>query len=694
MENEIISGRFEEILKIVKGLSTYEARVFHYIATTGNTIPSIIVKDTKVPQSKIYGVLKSLHSLNLIEKNDEKYAFNSSVLIPIQLEFNETFSELSKHLDDTIKRYSISENPVVEKLIASLKNLRYVVESKGRLDSHFQKKTSRYFDVLMGRFDKSKLPQLIIATSSTSVNRVGILIFTDDTILKKTETLFLLQEILRSLHLDKTIILINNVSEKMKDLFPNVTYLSLLGDYTNRLAAELETFDEEWRKSINHLKTLDKLVDVPNRRINNLTTKITEARYLVRQIDNEQLHSSNNKHTLWIPNAFDEIIDRVDADVKSAHGLFLQLKLECMVLQNDLTENKSIPEKSETEEIKNEVGWLLNELDYLEVDLSTLLDEILNILRGSRYQKVGFVANPFVFTIPISKSLQVVGQDDALEELSDFITDISTNSSANNVALIVDEQGMGKTHLMTHFLDKINNGSLPNTAGLFIRCRPNNDFFTIYNEIRVAVEKLPDSPLKMGLISILRKSDYPLTINQFSDILRNLSQIAYDLGKTTFILFIDEFENLFSSEIESQAAAQQLKYLSETPHVGFIVSLRKSDWRDEPKLRKILSEIPPKFISLKKLDVNSIKTILNNRLELLSIDSKPKITFELNTIETIAQKSHGNIRKALTLAREAFRKTVQANETKITTDMLVDDSENSDDNNSVNELQMNEKEVK
>lgn len=693
MEDEIISGRFEELLKIVKRLSTYEARVFHYIARTNSIVASDIVNNTKVPQSKIYGVLKSLHALNLIEKNDEKYNFNSSVLTSLQSEYRETFSEFSKHFESIIQRYSISENLVVQKLTESLKNLRYDVESKDRLDSYFQKRKS-YPSILINRIDKSKLPQLIIATSSTSVNRVGILIYSEESSLKKTEDMFILREVLSHLCLDKTIILMNDISEKMRALFRNVTFISLLSNYTKKLTDDLETFDETWRKSINDLKTLNNIIDVPYRRINNLTTQITELRFFVRQIENEKLYSPNVQYTSWIPKAFNEIIDRVDADVKSSNEFVLHLKLLCMNLQNDLTEDKSLPEKSEIKEIEDDVGWILDNLDDLGLDLSTLRDEVVNILRGTSYQKVGFVANPFVFTIPIQKSLQVIGQDDALEELFNFINNISMNSSSNNLALIVDEQGMGKTHLMAHILDKINNDDLPNSTGLFIRCKPNNDILTIYNEIRISVEKLPDSPLKTGLISILSKSDYPLTINQFSDILKNLSQIAYELGKTTFILFFDEFENLFSSEVESQAAAQQLKYLSATPHVGFIVSLRKSDWDEEPKLRKILSTISPKFISLKKLDVNSIQTILNSRLELLNIAPKLKITFGPNTIEKISQKSHGNIRKALTLAREAFRKTVQANQTKITPDMVIDDSEKSDDSNSVNELQFNEKEVK
>ena len=684
--------KFVELLQLLE-LSNYEAKTYMAIIQIDQGTPLKISKESGVPQSKIYGVLKKLEDEGYISKTINGYKINLAFLSKQKQDVEKTFSDFLQFLEKKISSNLITEKTILNNIVPVLEKLEFDIEFKGRLGIN-KKFHDEYSPDTLARIHRMSLPEMVIATSSNSIIRVGILILTENSkeYFTSVGDTFIVKDLLRKMKLDKVIILTENISEKIIKNFTNVQFIPLTIDYVNKLKTDLVTFDKDWRKTFKKLLTLEKISDIPARKINRMMSKIAALRYHVTKIDKDP-ESYGPKIETWIVNAFNEIIDRIYADLKLNSELNLQQKLLLMNTQEFMKQKKSLPKTSDIDYLETELEWIIDDLDNLSSESSKLSYEISMTITDSPYQKVGFVANPFVFTIPIEHNLDIIGQKNTVLQLEYFVKKDFVDFS-DNLALIVDEPGMGKTHLMKNCLKNINEKK-SNTLGIFIHCIPNNDLFSLFYEIQTSLKRMGSSPLQSALLSILEKSPSPETTPELIDILRDLSNFAYDFEKTTLILFIDEFENLLTSPFESQATASQLTHILDVPNIGFVIVVREDEWNDNHQFRMDVSALEPELIPLEKYSKDDISLIVDNRLNSLSLDKKSKISFSSDAIEKISSLSHGNIRKAISLARDGFKKLVQMNKLEVTSDMIEDEFRPLNNySNSKTGLQFTKKEVK
>ena len=658
---EQIDEKSLELLQLVD-MSRYEAKAYLAIISSKGLLPIDITKISKVPLSRVYSILKKLEQKNYIIKEKIGYVYVPEKLVDIKNETKKIFGDFTNYLDELILEKIIPEEILSDEIISIILQSGYELSFKGRLDDALEIKNI-YPSTILEQFHNIKLPWIIISTSKTSGHKMGFILFTSDFKLSEfPDDFFIIHDMLRILKLDRQVILAHKIPTKMKEYFKKSSFLSLSDDFRNQIKSKLEFIDKEWNRNRRNLQNLQKLIDNSNHKINQLNNIISYIRFTLEADSDLQIKS-------WILSAFDEIIDEINVDIKSHSEFYFHLKLQCFGIQAQLDDDKILPKQSEIDEIEYDVESFLSDLNDIHIELAFLRKEITDVVRTSIYAKAGFHANPFVFTVPIDTSLNIIGRNSTILQLDTFIQNL-TKSNSPNLALIIEDSGMGKTHLMKHFIQKINDKSNPSEFGIYLKCNPGLDIFSIFNEIRISLEKMPSSSIVSSLLAILNEFDFPLTVNELASVLRTLSQFSDKMNKT-LVFFLDEFENLFSIDYDSEKIVKQLQYVIGTSKINTVVALRKLDWDVDLKLQEILNESKSTSIKLEKLESDSIKIILNRRLEELSTSSKPSISFTNDAIEKISQASNGNIRSAIILARSGFRKAVLSKQRKISSDILT-----------------------
>ena len=664
MENqEKLNKEFLELFKII-GLTSVEFKVLMKIAATKSTLPAEIAELTGVPKSKIYGIFKSLAEKGFLQHRDRTYTFKPESFSNLKNRFESIFSDFNKFLDRLIESYPIEDEMILKKIKPVLIELGYQIEFYERL-TPTRDQFTHFPPEFIREFKRISPPWCIIAVSSTSGLKVGLVIISP-TIQREargSSFYYVLSDTLFSLGIDQLVVVGSDSPELSEHFGPQIIFLPMMSDYENKLRNELEKLDRRWRQTRETLDSLELEIEEPYRMITNVTAFLASLRGMIKQF-------GKTSH-LWIYKSFEEIIDRIEGDLKADTDVYLNIKFRFKSIRTAHRENRQIPTDDQILKLKNSSNEIKQDLDRLTNETSSLYDEILAVSRNVEYKKHGYIANPFVFTIPVENHLKMVGQEKAITKMRDFISHIIDESADKNVTFIVDDPGMGKTHLMKSFVEKMNNKEISHSIGLYIRCKTGTDLISIYNQLQIAITQLPKSKLKEILLSVLNESNQPETMNELTELLRKLSQYAYDNGMKGFFLFIDEFENMIPPTSEVNTALLQLRNLIQTPHVGFIIVLRKDYWNKNERIHDI---IPPNLyqsIVMEKFDETLTKSLIEIRLQMFSEPNVEKINFDDATIAVMVAKTGGNIRNILTLARDAFKKAIRKNVTTITPQMIM-----------------------
>ncbi|MCV0401226.1 MAG: hypothetical protein K5777_04535 [Nitrosopumilus sp.] len=674
-------------------LTSNESKALLSIAITKETRPLDVARNSKLSTSKIYETMNSLVEKGFLEKKGKEYDFDIETLSILNEKFKRRVTQFGQFIENLSQNYPESEESIARQLEPVIKNLGYSINFNHRLDTN--KNVLRNLPVnIRSKFRKFQFPWIVSATSDTSGITVGVVIFSSRSLPSGTapNELFILRGLLSEYQFDHTYFLSSEIPKSFREFFYRVNHISLSNNYISELSQNLDTLDLKWRQSKQSLEQLEKNTDDIYQSLSHLTSNLLHVSYGIKKILPEKV--SND----IIIKSFEELSSRLEADLKALTESHLDVKLECKDLQLDLLEEHELPSNEELNEISNRIASIRNAIDLIDNEVDVLDNEIIELLRGDTYANLGFIANPFVFTIPVENHLEIIGQNDSILQLREFLTSISNETNSKNVSFIVDTPGMGKTHLMKFFSNEINSEKIPNSVGLFIRCRPGGDVISLHNEISIAIQQLPTSKIKTGLLAILNKTEPPGTINQLLSLLRNLSQFSYDLGKKGFVLFLDEFENLLTSGLQLSTSITQLQRLVQVPHIGFVIVVRRDYWNKIYKMKNFVNESSYEKINLQPFDYASTEKLLNKRLSDYSVGSEVKITFSKTALKTITDRSKGNVRKILTLARDGFNAAVNSDKNIIDLDSIVETQTTLDDirhdSNSVTELHLKEKEVK
>lgn len=667
MENkQEIEKEYSELFKTI-GLNSNEIKALISIYSSKSVSPIEIAEITDIPKSKIYGVFKSLKERGFLRQIGKTYEIQPEILEKEKQQFEKTFERFTKFLERLIESFPVVEDLVVKKIVSLFEELGYGIEYNKKFDfssdTHFPPHYIRLFREITP-------PWFIIGVSSTSGRKVGVLIMQPNIAreFKKFDGFYFLRDYLDRYKIDMTVIIGN---ESIKDLerYKNMITISLLTDYREHLKEKLETFDRKWQQIRETLDRLEEDVEKPHGLISQLTASLGTLRAILKQDI-----SFGKKQIIqpWLYKSLEEVIDRLGVDLKTDTDIYLNLKFKLKELQSKHKQTKILPLEEEITSIRSEANNIYGDLETLKKETGKLLEEILDILKGTEYKKQGYTSNPFVFTIPIEEHLEIVGQERAVNELRNFVEDVQSDTG-KNVLFIIDEPGMGKTHIMKFFVEQMNKETIENSLGLYIRCKSGTDLIQIFGQIQIEISKLPNSSLKDILLSVLNEVNAPMTINDLIDVLRNISKYCYEKSKKKFFLFIDEFENLISSTAETNTSLLQLKNLIQTRQVGFIIVLRVEYWKKISGIRQFIQENNYKTIHMERFDEILTELLLNKRLMMFSESKAAQIKFDKTFIHAVIEKSKGNVREIVTISRDAFRKAIQ-NKINIISRGLIADS--------------------
>lgn len=665
MAQENFDERFVELLQLSK-LTANEAKALLYIASSDEKRPLEISKHTQIPQSKIYEIMNNLVQKKFLIKKGKEYDFNHEVLIEQKNNFQKTLNDFSNFLKELSGKFPSSEEQYSKEIANSLTTLGFTIDSNGRLDPN----SEAYYGITSSikHRMKSSLPWLVGVTSINTDLRIGIVIMNQTFTQKTTNEFdsFIVRAVLSEKHFDQLFFIGKNIPNIIKDIFQNAKFISTSDNYLSQLENELEELDQNLRQAKKTLERIELLIEEPYERISEFTSDLLNLNYAIDKVLPKKIKEK------WLITSLKDVIERFEVDGKALSESYINAKLQFKTLQKNLTESRRTPRTGEINSLYSKIETINENIGHLEQELGSLHNEVFEIYRGKTYSKLGFITNPFVFTIPVETRLDIIGQETAISELDEFLQSIAKGTPSTNTAFVVDVPGMGKTHLMKYFNHKLNSGKIPNSIGLYFRCRTGSDLISIYNDLRIATEKLPDSKMKSGFLAFLSKTEPPQTLNQIISLLRGLSQLAYDIENRNLVLFIDEFENLLTSGLQLSTSIEQLKQLLQTPRVGFVIVIRQDYWKKLSESKNFISESTYEQILLKKFEQEQVEKLLNKRLQDYNIEDDVKVRFSTDAIKKITQKSHGNVRNIISLARDAFRKSLFSNKTVIDVDSLVD----------------------
>jgi AAA+ ATPase superfamily predicted ATPase len=108
----------------------------------------------------------------------------------------------------------------------------------------------------------------------------------------------------------------------------------------------------------------------------------------------------------------------------------------------------------------------------------------------SEYSKYGLQLNPFSLMVPLENTNQLIDQDIASGKAIRFIQNVISRAD-NNLLLVTGESGIGKSHFLTYFVQKINDikSTLGKAVAVKLRCRPNRDILYLYPQLIEGLKK-------------------------------------------------------------------------------------------------------------------------------------------------------------------------------------------------------------
>jgi nucleoside-triphosphatase THEP1 len=305
--------------------------------------------------------------------------------------------------------------------------------------------------------------------------------------------------------------------------------------------------------------------------------------------------------------------------------------------------------------------------------------------------------------VPLENTSQLIDQDIASEKAIRFIQNVMSGTG-DNFLLVTGESGIGKSHFLTYFVQKINDikSTLGKAVAVKVRCKPTRYFISLSSVNRWPQKALSDREeseidqypgitenLKnifhqefeqesLNIISKISKNEgTPVRIQDLMKILGSIEQLLKSNGFDASFIIIDEFEKSLprvhehkshheslSTQIHKviPSAISQLYSLLRLSGIGFIVSLRKEDWQVWQNV------IESRFgnqniISLEPLSLENSKTFLRYRLEgeeyKLKTSHPQILALNDDSIEAIWKNARRNPRQMLQLASVALKKAVK-----------------------------------
>jgi Cdc6-like AAA superfamily ATPase len=643
----------------VVGLTTREARALLAIITYRTTNPSEVAGLSGVPKSKIYSTMADLSRKSYLSSDGKNYRLNPRTLSMLRDSVERVVTSYSQFLSRMAELNPEVSLKLADEVENMFRELNFDVVSKG---------PTKVSPDLVARLEGSRSGHLffesitsISAISSTSGHRVTVLILPTIPNMRRVDTydvfsyLSVFTDRMMGFDYDRLFILGDEIFREAIERFGQRTeqdaqFLPLLSDFVPTIRNTLLQFDRQWQQKREMVMRLQADAETPYREITRLSNFLNELRGLIKD------ETGREK---WLHQALNEILDRMNADLHAVSEIHMDLRYNAKRLLNNLRERRRLPTDENVIRAQSSIQNLTNEVERLSKEASTLQEELVYLYReDSRYKEKGYLVNPFVFTIPVEGHLDLVNQEESVSRISEFIRQLTSGEYTRNTLFLVDEPGTGKTHLMKYFLSRVNNKEMGAALGLYLRCLPGTDLISLFNQLPLAVEsQVQDEELKTLLKSVVVQAvATPMTVNDFVDLLRRMSQIAYERGRRAFLLFIDEFENVLSTSHESTTAFLQLRSLMETAHVGYVVAMRREFWESSAKQdERVFSTLRPYVrLELERFTARTVRELLRKRLEMFG-GNKSTVAFSDGAVQEITLAAKGIPREVIRYARDAFR---------------------------------------
>ncbi|HKG88650.1 MAG TPA: AAA family ATPase, partial [Nitrososphaeraceae archaeon] len=449
------------------------------------------------------------------------------------------------------------------------------------------------------------------------------------------------------------------------------------------------------------------------RSLEGLETSLRSEKYLSRELINRVENLSKNlenlsKNSGQLPpnyeSVYEDILSRIRHDIESSDSMISQLG-EHINEHFEYLERKNLFSNEDLADIEDRLKSISKTLREKDSNLTHFEEEIYSMPGNiSEYSKYGLQLNPFSLMVPLENTNQLIDQDIASRRAARFIENVMRRTD-DNFLLVTGESGIGKSHFLTYFAQKVNDlkSSFGKAVAVKVRCKPNRDILYLYPQLIEGLKKVlsdreeaeinqyPDitEDLKnkfhqqyeqesLNMISKISNNEgTPIRIQDLMKILKSIEQLLKSNGFDAFFIIIDEFENSLPRVHEHKSyheglrtlvhtltpsAVSQLYSLLRLSGIGFIVSLRKEDWEVWQNVIESGSG-NQNLINLEPLSLEDSKTFLRNRLEGEEYRAKTSnpLILELNdnSIETIWKNAEGNPRQMLQLASIALKKTVK-----------------------------------
>jgi len=242
---------------------------------------------------------------------------------------------------------------------------------------------------------------------------------------------------------------------------------------------------------------------------------------------------------------------------------------------------------------------------------------------------------------------------------------------------------------LNYFANQIDVLNFGKALAVKIRCKTNQDMLDLYPQITEALKKALVEKREFELMDEISKipadRGTPRLVQDLMGVLKEIQTQLSSKGYQNSFIFVDELENSISYSIQEDhlhinddlvqrrrnrsrgtpQSISQLGSLTRLPGIGFILTLRKNDWRLwEGDIKERVNKIENKYIiNIEPLSFEDSKEFLTHRLNDEGFKTSNNCAFvhmgfSDDAIEQIWRKGQGNPRAMLKIANTAFRKSV------------------------------------
>lgn len=693
-----------ELFRVQFDFTLYQALVLISVIFDKSS-PTDIAEFSKIPRSKIYENLEFLEQKNFISKNSKgTYELNLARLGPLRLEAEQMMEAYLNFIGSLLNQ--VQGKNVFEKLhkdIASLlEKLGYRIEKgeqiafkvKGELEKEYFEALYRSYllkvnkpkyrikpSYYQGLDVQKRIPDLITESPTTGI-RTGIFLASNKDIIATYISSLAYSHILSY----NIIILVTPSPLDSRDR--SVIY----NDHRSNVEINLVSY------GIEEIEEICKRTDVKWSILKNNLVNLDMKQENVK-IQNRDLIFKINKifkdlanHTLY-KDTFEDILIRMKNDLELEEQLLSQTE-EFIRSHFILLEGKELFKEEELTKVEKTLENIRDKLNEKDKEILNFEDEIFSVPKENNpYIKFGYKLNPFSLWVPLEKPNIIINQQNSRKIMDNFLHQVNIGSEAN-LLLITGVQGVGKSHFQHYYYNKINEDKNNKSIAIKIQCKHNRDIVDLYPQITEGLKKIlfekGEAELMEKISVVISNYGTPRLIQDLMKLLRELNLHLLENGYKSLYLFIDELENSFppnrgsitTNQIDMRKRSNvpqsilQLASLSMTSGLGFIVTIRYEDWKDwEQEIYDRIRKVEPGYIiKLNPLSFEDTNKFLDHRLSqkefrLTQDNSKNEFSFEGEVVKSIWVASNGNPRKMLRMAGILFRKAIQKEVFRITSNL-------------------------